>query len=455
VLSRDYAPRDPYKDEVLADSVWMLPRFNIDYDSLRLARESARQNPLPPLQAAKPDFPPLKQADSYGHLAHAWAHHQPRILLMDQTSHVEIQGTAPVIVREATATGWNILGRFRGVARVVMQGNQLVIHTPEGNWRSNQSIHFSALDPAFPLRVNKSPYSGVLHIHRENGKMLVVNELPMEEYLRGVVPHEIGYLDSTGTEAIKAQAIAARTYAYRNLKPTRLFDLHTDVKDQVYKGLTGTYPLADRAIIATKGIVLVYEGKFAETYYHSTCGGYTTAVHHVWNKDSIAYLVSVPDLDENHNPWCQASSFTTWSYEWSWNQIQQLAATSLNQASPSPPYSGGTITHLSIVSRAASGRVRHLDVHYGRGASRIFGDRVRWFLRRPDANQGILPSTYFRLNTDSKGVRVTGRGLGHGIGMCQMGARGRSRAGQNYGEILSAYYKGTQLVRLIAPEEEI
>ena len=125
--------------------------------------------------------------------------------------------------------------------------------------------------------LEKSCFPGMVLFKAEKGKVTAINAVDVEDYLRGVVPYEIGKLDSSRIEALKAQAVAARTYAYKHFgsRESLGFEVYADTKDQVYKGLESATPLTDNAVKATRGIVMTYGGDFIIAYYHSTCGGKT------------------------------------------------------------------------------------------------------------------------------------------------------------------------------------
>ena len=122
----------------------------------------------------------------------------------------------------------------------------------------------------------------------------MVNRLPLDRYLRGVVPWEMP--EDWHREALKAQAVVARSYALATLKPDKLFDLYADTRSQVYGGIRAEEVTTNRAIAATAGRVLFWNGRVATTFYHSTSGGRTAPIAEVWPRATpLPYLVSVPD----------------------------------------------------------------------------------------------------------------------------------------------------------------
>ena len=150
-------------------------------------------------------------------------------------------------------------------------------------------------DPgAGPLAVDGNAYRGKLHVQRVGKRLSVVNRLPLDRYLRGVVPWEMP--DDWHREALKAQAVVARSYALATLKPGKVFDLYADTRSQVYGGIRAEDPATNRAVAATAGRVLYWNGRVATTFYHSTSGGRTAPIADVWPRATpLPYLVSVPD----------------------------------------------------------------------------------------------------------------------------------------------------------------
>ena len=158
------------------------------------------------------------------------------------------------------------------------------------------------------------------------GTFSVVNYCNVEDYLRGVVPLEIGRRTAEEIEAVKAQAVAARTYTYKKIltKINYPFDLVATVADQVYGGVNVEYPLSDRAIQMTKGIVLAHGDSLIFAYYHSTCGGITANIQDVWNKGPAPYLRSIKDVDKNGEAYCSISKYFTWQESWKTSTLASI-----------------------------------------------------------------------------------------------------------------------------------
>jgi stage II sporulation protein D len=293
------------------------------------------------------------------------------------------------------------------------------------------------------------PYRGVLRVQSAGSGLTLVNRLDLESYLLGVVPREIGQVGPELVEAAKAQAVAARTYAVRYLgrRSAQGFDVYATVDDQVYGGVAAEYAPVSRAVIETAGQILEYGGQPILAYYHSTCAGRTAAIEEVWNDRPLPYLVSVEDVDpRTGEAYDRTSSRFHWTERWT---HEQLVAT-LNRTL-ADSLRGRRISRIEVMrvlDRTRSGRVRSLRLATDAGTFMLGRDRVRWIL--VPTRGGLLNSSMFDVRLVRDGGRVSeivaeGGGWGHGIGMCQVGAMGRARGGQDYRTILGAYYPGTVL----------
>lgn len=300
---------------------------------------------------------------------------------------------------------------------------------------------------------NGKRYRGELVISATDSGLLVVNRLSMDSYLRGVVPLEIGNRTAAEMAAVQAQAVAARTYAYKHLSDTRGFDMYATVQDQVYGGMDAERPLSDDAINTTRDIVVTYGGQPITTPYHSTCGGSTAAVSEVWyTQPDEPYLRPVSDRIPGTNGfYCDASPRFSWTQSFDAAGLRAVMEKYLVAYTNAPKGSLGKITGVKEQGRTASDRVAALIVQTESGNYTLRGNDIRFVLRNPTG--AILNSTYFTFTTSENGGEVTnlavnGRGYGHGIGMCQWGAIGRARAGQGYRTILQTYYPGTTIGRI-------
>ena len=297
-------------------------------------------------------------------------------------------------------------------------------------------------------------YRGELVIVPTDSGRLVVNRLLMDDYLRGVVPLEIGNRTAQEFAAVQAQAVAARTYSYKHLTTARSFDMYATVQDQVYGGVDAEKPQSDSAVVTTADVIVLYKGQPITTPYHSTCGGSTAAVTEVWyNQSDEPYLRPVSDrIPGTGNYYCDPSPRFTWAQNYDGAGLRAVLEKYLSAYTNAPKDGLGRITDIKEQGRTQSGRVAALIVQTDRGTYTLRGNDIR-FVLRSNATGPILNSTYFTFSEQKSGgevssLSISGRGYGHGIGMCQWGAIGRARAGQNYRTILETYYPGTTIGRI-------
>jgi stage II sporulation protein D len=296
-------------------------------------------------------------------------------------------------------------------------------------------------------------YRGELVITATDSGLLVVNQLPMDDYLRGVVPLEIGNRTAAEFAAVQAQAVAARTYAYKHLSDARAFDMYSTVQDQVYGGVDAEKPQADTAIMTTGDVVVLYNGQPITTPYSSTCGGSTAAVSEVWyDQSDQPYLRPVSDrIPGTDHFYCDPSPRFSWTQSFDGPGLRAVMEKYLAAYTKAPKAGAGRITDIREQGRTPSGRIAALTVQTDSGSYTLRGNDIRFVLRDPKG--AILNSTFFSFTRETSGgevstLTVNGRGYGHGIGMCQWGAIGRARAGQNYRTILETYYPGTTVGRI-------
>ncbi len=315
--------------------------------------------------------------------------------------------------------------------------------------------------PGATFRFEKREYGDTLLIATDGEHLYLINALPLETYLRSVVPNETGRNRTTEEfDAVKAQAILARTYAINKIRLplTRLFDVYDDVRDQVFGGLTGGDPLSSRAVLDTRGVVIAYDGHPAECYFHSTCGGSTEASINVWRRpESKPWLVGVNDRLDKLSL-CRISPSFRWTEVYTRSQFEGMLRNFLPSANDALqtsdiPTENWYLLDVNLLKRAPSGRVQTIQIVMGNRSHQrsyyVHADKIRWALRRPDGSP--LRSTLFdiHLKRDARRwitqIRIDGGGNGHGAGLCQWGAIARARAGASHIRILETYFPGTEL----------
>lgn len=300
------------------------------------------------------------------------------------------------------------------------------------------------------LTVNGKRYRGEILVLPVDTTLTIVNRLGVEEYLRGVVPVEMGNRPREDSAALQAQAVASRSYAYVRLGDNagRPFDVRASVLDQVYGGVDVENAHADAAVAATRGVVLKYQGRAVDAPYSSVCGGTTAEASEIWRVPGAPYLQRVSDrIGTSNRYYCENAPRYRWTRTLSAAQVNAGLEQYLKQYAAVPGGRPGTARAISIRSRTGSGRVGVLDIETDRGNFPVRANDVRYVLRAPGGE--ILSSTYFSVDSEHDrgghiaSVTLRGQGNGHGVGMCQWGAIGRARAGQSFRSILGTYYPGT------------
>ena len=291
-------------------------------------------------------------------------------------------------------------------------------------------------------------YKGVLEVRKEPEGFLLINILPLETYLEGVVPSEMP--SSYKEEALKAQAICARTYACRQMEERRLEEYGADVDDsvnyQVYNNIAQKASTT-AAVKGTAGKVLCQDGQLIEAYYFSTSAG-VTSTDEVWGvKEAATYLQSVVCPFDADTPW------GSWSVKIPWNILQKRAQTL--------DFCSGTLNSLEITRKCLSGAVTGVNVNTENGGAFLENEyEIREFFspkgqeiteKNGEKVQGgaLLPSAYFSMEVVPEvAVFIEGKGYGHGVGMSQNAADQMAKEGYTCEEILDYFFKNVEIVQL-------
>ncbi len=267
---------------------------------------------------------------------------------------------------------------------------------------------------------------------------------------------EIGPRRSDEVEAVLAQAVVSRSFAIKNRGRWEAFgfDAYADTRDQVYLGVAVETDQVWDAVRKTAGQVLEYQGDVIDAFFHSTCGFSTAGVEEAFGTSRTRpYLRPVSDDRGGGHYYCDISPRFRWREEWDGPKLRAILSRTLPAVTP---LSGGgdglqRITDVTVSRTTRSGRVGELRIVFERGDVRIPGPDVRSVLR-PEADR-MLASAAFQLTVTKTDGQVTrliaaGAGSGHAVGMCQWGAIGRARAGQNYEQILTTYFPGTKIEKI-------
>lgn len=305
-------------------------------------------------------------------------------------------------------------------------------------------VRISPSDPQDFLTFDNVRYRGSLEIvNNVRGQLNVVNIVDLEDYLKGVVPNEMPPAKFDAIEALKAQAIAARTYALKNSGRflREGYQLCATIACQVYRGVDSERPLSSFAVEATRGIVIKYNGELIDSLYTSTCGGRTEDAQNIFRSTEAPYLrgVSCPPEDKvNIDPRLAEVSghHLHWNVRVSRAEMEKtlqrtLSLDELVDLKPLRHGSSGRVIELRVIGRRQQFILRGLEVKSALGLK----DSLFTLKRVLDRNGGIQAFDF------------SGGGWGHGVGLCQTGAYGLARQGLDYISILKTYYTGVDVVQ--------
>lgn len=288
------------------------------------------------------------------------------------------------------------------------------------------------------------------------GRLTLALRLPLDTYLLGVVPEEIGGLQDELLEAGRAQAVAARSYTlfYLGRRAAEGFDIFGTVEDQVYGPVERERPLASRCVESTRGLVALSDGQPIRANYCSTCGGITAEVWEAWPAAPLPYLTSHPDRGSGDH--CAGSPQYRWREEWAAEEfLADIARFGPAQDLELPAGGLGELLDVRADARSRSGRVWRLTVATTTGTLSIPAYSIRQVLRRGGNPGAVLRSNLFKIDVRrdpatrrALAVVASGAGFGHGVGLCQTGALGMARASARAETILTHYYPGVELKRL-------
>jgi stage II sporulation protein D len=302
----------------------------------------------------------------------------------------------------------------------------------------------------------KSYAGGMQFWFGDDGKITVVNIVPLETYLEGVLPHEMGNPGPDGFDAMKSQAIAARTYALGRIstRESEPFDVYAGVRDQVYGGLKDRHKYASSAVSDTRGLVLDYDGEMVKAYYCACCGGHTSDITQVWpHREPADYLFGIPDREAgSKRSFCRDNRYFRWRYSYTGSELGDVLRKTLPKTLGVSATDVGAVKDLRVVKRSHSGRVIELSIITTKNEFTVSGDQIRWVLLADPKENRILPSLMFKLERIMERDRVAfvsimGGGNGHGVGMCQNGAIAMAKKGYTYKMILEHYYPGCEVVK--------
>jgi stage II sporulation protein D len=334
------------------------------------------------------------------------------------------------------------VGKFRrGDVLKFSENNGLLLNSGNKRIRAKTFI----IKPERQFSYSGKILEGDLLISSHGGKVYMVNPVSIEDYLKGVIPSEMPLgRGNEYYEALKAFAITARTFTLGRITASggNIFDVRTDVRDQVYGGVRKVEDIAGRVVDDTKGLILTYNSEPASVFYSSTCGGKTEDVENVFGNVSIPYLKSITD---GHPPYCSASPRASWEERFTGERIVNLLRQGgkINQGDY-------TLSGIKINSRFRSGKINEIEFLLnkksgGKESVKLYGNNMR-FVLLTGRNQA-LNSNNFEVVKSMNDFIFRGKGWGHGVGLCQWGALIQSTKGISYNKIINHYFPGTKITK--------
>ncbi|MEB3290968.1 MAG: SpoIID/LytB domain-containing protein [Leptolyngbya sp.] len=333
-----------------------------------------------------------------------------RVAVAEGRDRVAVGSSTPALVKTVAGQSVGQIPQGQAVT-ITTEGNNLKL----ADWQ-NQAFWVEPTSDGY-IFIDDAWYRGRVLVLPNGGKVTAINWVDLEEYLYSVLGAEMPA--SWPQEALKAQAVAARSFALnrRDRSLSASFDVDDTTANQVYRGLTSEAPSTIAAVNATRGQVLTYNGRVIEAVFHSSSGGYTENVEDVWQQ-SLPYLRSVPDFDQDAPVFRWSQTFTASQFQQRVTGVGRLQAVAVERFTP-------------------QGRVASIRLQGTEGSRTLTGTQLRQALG--------LRSTLFSVSIQGDSIRVDGRGFGHGIGMSQWGARGLALQGYSYVQILAHYYQSTTL----------
>jgi len=344
-------------------------------------------------------------------------------VLVVQSPEVEISAAGELRLARSAGTVRELNSRVnvtRGPAGLRVNGESV------GTDRirlSSQTAEMVVAAPGMSMTVG-----GMVVVFDDGAGLSVINEVDLEEYVKGVVPSEM----SAGwhPEALKVQAVATRTYALhqRLMNGSREYDVVATVQDQVYRGRERRDRRVEQAVDGTRGLVLTFQNLPIFAAFSSTAAGQTEDAANVWAKD-LPYLKGVDCPFDGKSPY----------YEW---RIQ-LKINEVKQILRRQGIVVGDISGIGVFSRSRAGRVTRLEIQHSEGKLIVRAEELRRMV-----GYSVIPSTQFDLKFEGHQLLMFGRGAGHGVGLCQWGAKELAERGYSHRSILQYYFPGTEMKTL-------
>ncbi len=310
---------------------------------------------------------------------------------------------------------------------------ELGIKERDLNSNSNSSSRKQAIftiDEENPIVYKKVKYSGKIIIEKNKEKFFVINEIELEKYIAGVLRKEISY--SWPKNAIKAQALAARSYAYNFIEKNnnKAYHVGVDTSYQVFGGIHGVHSNITENVEKTRDLIMVYRNNPIQTFFHASCGGITEKAEDVWQSDKkLRYFKNI------RCPYCKTHPLYTWERSFKKELLESKIAAHI---------SAKKIKKITILKMSYSKRIKLLALKPASGKSVLMtGNEFRRVLGAKS-----FPSTKFTLSKNKNDYVFKGKGFGHGVGLCQWGAKTLAERRNSYTSILNFYYKSCRITSI-------
>ena len=389
---------------------------------------------------------------------------------------IEFSLNAPYTAKGETIEGRQTVEFSEG--GILWNGNQYreLTFTP-----SSADASFSLFDVTIGVnfhweRKETQVFLGTLRLVVESDQITAINELPVEKYLASVISSEMKA--TAGLELLKAHAVISRSWLLAQMRRREevqehkndffsfikkddelirwydredhtIFDVCADDHCQRYQGITKqTSKNVEQALKATRGQILCYGDEICDARFSKCCGGVTEEFQYCWEDTPKPYLISVEDPFCNTNDKAvlsqvlndydlETNDFYRWTVEYTVDELSQLVNDKLNA-------DFGTITDLIPLERGKSGRIWKLKIV---GTKKTFTIGKELEIRRA-LSESHLYSSAFDVEKTEKGFRLNGKGWGHGVGLCQIGAAVMGQQGYKYDAILLHYYRNAEIKRI-------
>ncbi|HBA61762.1 MAG TPA: hypothetical protein DCZ92_13320 [Elusimicrobia bacterium] len=344
-----------------------------------------------------------------------------RVAITRGSASLKIRTSAKLYILEVkTGDKYQLLGDSDYEVR--SSGNSIMV----AGQQLSSPVKLLAADGGERIRLGGRLYKGDIIIRASGDDRIdIIEALSIEDYLCGVLPAEMS--PDWPLEALKAQAVASRTYALKQLKPSADYDITDGVEMQVYKGYSGINSRIKEAVDSTRGEVLRYKRKLVTAFFHSCCGGHTASVNSAWGEEVIKPLYGVAD------PFCSASRHSKWDY---FVPAKDLLAFIQKRGSMALK-----VTGLKPLKKDRSGRTLSYKISTDRGSETALTKEMRAHFGSYEFRSTFIT----RVTPVNGGYEFRGRGWGHGVGMCQEGAKTMANKGRGYRKILRYYYPGASI----------